>query len=393
MKRVAILESAAGLGGAEMNVLHLAQPLRQRGWESVVLTPGQGNLTRALDAQGIRWREFITPPFKSTSRYIKHHKVMDPLATGYDCWLVLQRALGIARLIRSEKIDVLQTNSMLSHLAGGLAARWAGVPCVWHLQDIVEPRAGLGLFKHVLERGAQTLANLVICISQSVARQFSSVKQVKVIYNGIDTELFTPNGAKPFREQWLGTDYQYVVGQVGRLTPWKGQTMLLAAAERARVEQLPIRFVLIGDDSFGEPGYKQQLMNRAAGLGDRVLFTGWLDDVPGAIRSLDLVVHSTLEPEPFGLVVAEAMACGKPVIVANHGGAREVVGADQNGTLIPPGDVPALYGAIKAHWENREHAAELGARARARVVQNFTLARFADEMACAYASVSGTSAI
>jgi glycosyltransferase involved in cell wall biosynthesis len=99
------------------------------------------------------------------------------------------------------------------------------------------------------------------------------------------------------------------------------------------------------------------------------------------------LVHPSLSPEPFGLAVAEAMACGKPVIVANHGGAREVVGSNQSGILFPPGNVDACFEAIRCILRDPVEAQRMGERGRARVEANFSLARFADQMAGIYDSL------
>jgi glycosyltransferase involved in cell wall biosynthesis len=392
MRRVGILESGTGIGGAEVNIFSLAQPLRKRGWELVVLVPGEGTLTRALDQRGIPWHEIRAAPFKSTSRYWGRTKVMDPLAVLYDTAIILSQARAVTRLIREAKIELLQTNSMLSHLTGGLAAKWSRIPCVWHLQDIVGGKSGLGLFRRVLNLGARTLADTVICISEAVAQQLDSTRARRkgvIIFNGVDVDRFTPNGEAPYRAEWLGERYQFVVGQIGRLTPWKGQEFLLAAARCAKEDNLPVRFVIIGDDGFGQPGYRKQLgeLAKRFDLGDRVIFAGWLEDIPGALRSLDLVVHATRAPEPFGLVVAEAMASGRPVVVADHGGAREVVGSNQNGRLVPPEDIQALYQAIRCLLNDPAESARIGSSARARVEANLALDRFADRMAGVYASL------
>ncbi|MCL4489672.1 MAG: glycosyltransferase family 4 protein [Chloroflexi bacterium] len=393
MKRLAVLESGSGIGGAEMNLLRLAPALKARGWEAVVLVPAEGTLTRELAGHGIEWRRYASPRLKSTSRYWGRRVVPDPLAIVYDVAVVLVQTFAIARVLKRERVAVVHTNSMLSHLSGGLAAKLARVPCVWHLQDIVAPRSGFGLFLPVLNLAAQAVATRVICISGAVARQLSRAgvqDKIRVIYNGIDTQEFTPKGERPFRDGWSGGNGEMVVGQVGRLTPWKGQELLLGVASRAEKENLPVRFVLIGEDGFGLAGYGDKLRGlvKQLGLGDRVVFAGWLKDMPGAMRSLDLLVHPSLDPEPFGLAVAEAMACGKPVVVADHGGASEVVGSDGCGVLFPPGNADACFDAVKSASENRSAFREMGMKARRRVEANFEFERFADQVADVYDSVA-----
>lgn len=393
MKRLAIIESGAGIGGAEVNLLRLAPRVSEAGWELLVLVPTEGPLTYELSRRNIRWRLFESLAFKSTSAYLRQIKVPNPLAISYDCLAIFQQASAITEALREEGVALVHTNSMFSHFVGGIAARRLGIPCLWHLQDIVNARSGFGLFRPLLNLAGGTLASAIVCISESVACQLSwlSIRdRVRLIYNGIDTNFFTNDGPKSYRDEWLGRRYTTLVGQVGRLTPWKGQETIIEMAKLAKREDLPIRFVIIGDDNYGLPGYLDHLMRLAQSheLQDQVLFTRWLDDMPAVYRSLDLLVHPVREPEPFGLVIAEAMACRTPVAVFDYGGAAEVIGSSEHGFLINRYDLYALWQAVKWVHNNPEAASAIGSRARSRVLAKFSLDRFSDQMLELYDSLS-----
>lgn len=359
----------------------------------VVFVPSEGPLTVELDRRGIKWHTLPTGAFRSTSRYWHCFRLPDPLAILYDIFIICRTGQLLVRKLYTEKIDLIHTNSILSHLTGGIASRRARIPCVWHMQDIIAPSAGLRLFHPFIRQCAETLVDRIVCISHAVAQQFASIKtpeKIKVIYNAIETELFTPWGSQPYRDRWLSGKDHFIVGQVGRLTPWKGQELLLSVARYAQHEHLPLKFVVIGDDSFGLPGYshKLQAMARQFEVEDKIIFTGWLEDMPGVMRSLDALVHPSLSPEPFGLVIAEAMACARPVVVANHGGAREVVGSCDYGILFPPGDASACLSAIRQLFINPCEAQRMGLRARKRIESNFSFSRFVEEFAALYSSLA-----
>jgi glycosyltransferase involved in cell wall biosynthesis len=277
-----------------------------------------------------------------------------------------------------------------------MACAQAKIPCVWHLQDIVDPRAGLRLFRPLLDFGARMWATRVVCISRAVAAQLGRAAQsrVSIIYNGVDPDLFTPDGPAPYRERWLGKHFEMVVGQVGRFTPWKGQEDVLALARRAREAGLPIRFVLVGDDSFGYPGFGQVLAHRIARehLEAQVLMAGWLEDLPNVYRSLDLLVHPLHLPEPFGLVLAEAMGCARPVALFPRGGAGEVVDSTEVGLRLPPGNLDALWRAIVWVYENRAAAQAMGARGRRHVIEHFSFEQFANQFLELYDALAPTPA-
>ncbi len=381
MKRLAVIETGADIGGAEINVLRLIPALRAKGWEPLFFLPADGEFARAVERQGARWVRFRSHAFQSTSRYIGRYKVIDPVAVTYDALVVRQAAGHIARLVQREQVDLVYTNAILGHIAGGLAARQAGRPCVWHLQEIVDPRAGAHLFLPCLNLFARSLPTRTICISRSVADQLrgSAVRaKVQVIANGVDTNTFYPHVfVAPTKRK--SDSFQMVVGQVARLTPWKGQEVVLELAARAASANLPIRFVMVGQESFGLPGYRAWLEEqiRARGVEGRVCLYGWVDNMAELYNGLDMLIHPVLEPEPFGLVLAEAMACAKPVAVFAHGGAAEIVNSPEVGFPVKPGDVAGMWQAILQVYRDPARAALIAKRARQRIQSEFTFERFA----------------
>ena len=131
----------------------------------------------------------------------------------------------------------------------------------------------------------------------------------------------------------------------------------------------------------------------AAGLGisDRVGFTGFLDRPAEAVRALDVVVHASTRPEPFGLVIAEGMACGRAVIVSQAGGAAELIEADVNALGHAPGDAARLAEHIARLASDRSWRARRGAAARATAEQRFDRARLAAELIPIYRAVTNGS--
>jgi glycosyltransferase involved in cell wall biosynthesis len=137
-------------------------------------------------------------------------------------------------------------------------------------------------------------------------------------------------------------------GVVGMLLPWKGQDIFLRAAKIV-VEQLPTaRAFVVGGPPAGELDYLVSLKNLAATLklDDKVIFTGFREDVLDIMELLQVIVHTSVQPEPFGRVVLEAMALKKPVIASNDGGPKEIILHGETGLLVPPGNPEALAEAI-----------------------------------------------
>jgi glycosyltransferase involved in cell wall biosynthesis len=172
----------------------------------------------------------------------------------------------------------------------------------------------------------------------------------------------------------------------GRLQQWKGPHHFIEAAQVVHRAMPTARFALVGGTLFGiEPEYAAVLRAHveAAGLGDALLFVGHVDDARPWMRAAAVVVHSSDRPEPFGLVMAEAMMQERPVAAFRHGGAAEIVLDGVTGRLVAPGDAPALGRAVLDLLSDGPLARTLGLAGRARALQYFD----ADVMTASVAGV------
>ncbi len=159
----------------------------------------------------------------------------------------------------------------------------------------------------------------------------------------------------------------------GRLTRWKGQSVLVEAL--AHLNRRDVCCVLVGSDQ-GRHRYSTELIRRAQELGvaDRLRLAGQCDDMPAALMLADVVVHASVEPEAFGRVVIEAQAMGRPVIASDLGAPVETVQPGVTGWRVPPGDAPALAAAIEQVLAlSPEQRAAVGERARAAVLAGYTV--------------------
>ncbi|MEM6492253.1 MAG: glycosyltransferase, partial [Pseudomonadota bacterium] len=146
-------------------------------------------------------------------------------------------------------------------------------------------------------------------------------------------------------DKWRIPDDRPVILLPARVTGWKGHIQLLEAL--ARLKNRKFRCVMVGDDQ-GRGSRRAKIDKAIADLGLEadVLVAGHCADMPAAYMLADVVVNASIEPEPFGRVMAEAAAMGKPVVAFKHGGAEEIVREGRTGWLTPPGDVAALARAI-----------------------------------------------
>jgi len=298
------------------------------------------------------------------------------------------RALG--RAVRALMRVVSDTDSQVvigwmpkGQVYGGLAATGARVPCVW-LQPETPTKAA------PLQRAATLLpARLVITVSRGVdlaQRRLLPLRPTTVVYPAVDTVRFDSRriGDKRAVRRRLGLSENSVIfGSVGRLNSWKGFHILLDAAPQVFDRHPDATLVIVGGRHELEPAYADELRDQAARLGrdGRVLLVGQQPNPEDWMQAMDIFVH-TSRGEPFGMVVIEAMALGKPVIAAAEGGPTEVITPGVDGLLSPYGDHRALAAAILRLLDDEELRCTVG-RAAERRAGDFAIQRFARQFGAA----------
>ena len=248
----------------------------------------------------------------------------------------------VTRIEGHLRIDVVHSNSLHS-LYGWAAAAITGRPHVWHAREIVvQSRAAMQLERFL----ARHFAVKVVCMSQAIADQFDPAN-VEVVYETVDPAEFRPELAGRFRGGVGIPDNAPLVGAVGRIDTWKGFDVLLDAFARAKGRRPDLHLVVAGAPVTGKEQLAIDLATRATQLAD-IHWLGPRTDTPELFADLDLFVLPSTEPEPYGIVVVEALTSGAPVVVTDAGGAPEIVAraAPGSGTTVPPGDAGALADAI-----------------------------------------------
>jgi glycosyltransferase involved in cell wall biosynthesis len=243
---------------------------------------------------------------------------------------------------------------------------------------------------------------VVIAASHYVAREIEQrhgvdPARIRVIPRGVDPLVFAPDIVSGDRIARMAQamrvpDGMHTVVIPGRLSSWKGQGVLLQAI--ARLPWSEVCCVLVGSDQ-GRTKYTRELEQLAGSLGiaDRVRIIGQVEDMPAALMLSDVVVHASTEPEAFGRVVIEAQAMGRPVIASNLGGPAETVEDGVTGWLTEPGDVDGLARALQeALSMDAETRSALGDRARASVLNDYSLRAMREATLAVYEAILGGEA-
>jgi glycosyltransferase involved in cell wall biosynthesis len=398
--RIVFLDPSGELGGAETALLELFAALRtaRPSWNLHLIASAPGPLVIRASALGVSSTALPFPPaLARLGEWGRRGSASASLhllsSLGRAAWPSLRYEMSLKRHLAALDPDIVHTNGFKMHVLGA-RCRPKRASLVWHLHDYPQARpVTAALLRAHARRCTAILAN-----SQSVAGEARAMVRgavpVNVIHNAVDLNRFTPEGTRLALDALSGLPPLAAggmrVGLVGTLARWKGHDVFLRAMKHVSAP-VPIRGYVIGDAIYQTDASQfslQELRGLATSIGldpERIGFTGRVEDVPAALRSLDIVVHASIQPEPFGLVIAEAMACGRPVIVSRAGGAAEIARA--GAVFHQPGDAVELAERIAGLVPDAARRAALGAAARETAVELFARGRLADALVPFYESL------
>jgi len=286
-------------------------------------------------------------------------------------------ALRLIALIKRRRINVIHSNNTVrAVLITNFISRLTGVGYIYHAHSALQDHP-------VQIKGARE-ADCLLANSEYTATTYAPAgvlpERFAVIYNGIDTEEFTPEYKSTKLRSELNIDKNAaLVGLIGRLTPSKGQEELIKAAPAVVAAVPNVRFLLVGDDSIfdNNQGYADRLkaMIHERGLDEKFIFTGFRRDLRDIYAALNVVLMPSNSPEGLGMVAIEGMAMGRPVITSDAGALPEVT-KDGAGVSVPAGDYVALGEALIRVLADSTIAEKLAVQGRKKVEQHFSMKQF-----------------
>ena len=362
--RVLFLDHTAALGGAELCLLSYVARTAHRA--HVVLFE-DGPFRAELEGAGVSTQ--VVPAPAAVGAVSREGGLGADLRAAPG---LAAHAWSVARLARAH--DVVYANSQKAMVVAAVAGVLARRPVVWHLHDLIT--AGHFSRAHrAVAVGAGYLAARVVANSGATHEAFAAAggpsRRTVAVHNGIDPRPFADGRGGDVRRD-LGVGAAPLVGLFSRLAPWKGQHVLIEA-----LRDVPeAHALLVGDALFGdERRYADALRRRVAeaGLAGRVHFLGFRRDVPDLLAAVDVVVHASTAPEPFGRVIVEGMLAGRPVVATAAGGALEILTDGETGRLVPPGDAHALGRALADLLARPHRASRVAAAGQREARERFSL--------------------
>ena len=395
--RVAFLSVSDQLGGSEAMLLQVASQLRRThpSWAQHLILPGDGPL--AALARGAGMNTIVLPMPASLARLGEWGLRS---ARRRRAGLRLVRAAldlpsyerEVRRALAAIAPDVVHSNGFKAHVVAARVHEPAARTLVWHVHEYVSSRPlTRSLLRRYSDRCSMVVANSR-SVAEDVRRTIDPSGEIRTIYNAVDLERFRPDGPALDLDKLAGLPPPegptVRVGLVATYSRWKGHDVFLRAlAALARDRQ--VRGYVIGgalydtDRSQYSPEELRAMAGRH-GVAEQVGFTGFIAASERALRALDIVVHASTTPEPFGLVIAEAMACQRAVVTSAAGGSAELVRDGHDAITHVPGDPDSLARAIDTLVRDPSLRQRIGAAARQTAAARFDARRLGTEFAAVY---------
>jgi glycosyltransferase involved in cell wall biosynthesis len=362
--KILFLDQSGKPGGAELCLLDIAEVHRDH---CLVCLFADGGFRELLEQ-----KQIPVHVFNQRLQIRKNSSIIHGLASLNQ---LIPLIAHVSQL--SQNFDLIYANTQKALVVGAFASLFSRRSLIYHLHDILSLEHFSATNLRIAITLANHLASRVICNSKATQSAFiqagGRAELTVAVYNGFNPSQYQIPVAQTNQiRQQLDLDGQFIIGHFSRLSPWKGQHLLIEALQHCPDQVVAL---LVGDALFGEQNYVEQLHQQIADLGlqQRVRLLGFRTDVPQLMSACNLVAHTSTAPEPFGRVVVEAMLCGRPIIAAAAGGVIELIDHGKTGWLTPPNDVGRLANLIQHCYYYREVAEAVARHAQHIASQRFNL--------------------
>ncbi|MEM1252668.1 MAG: glycosyltransferase family 4 protein [Cyanobacteria bacterium P01_H01_bin.21] len=363
--KILFLDQTGKLAGAERVLLDLATSYKDN---CLVCLFEDGPFRKELQAVGVEVRALRNPAIEVR----RESNLFEALQGAVKLLPLVQKTISL-----SKQHDLIYVNTPKALVVGAIASCFSRRPMVYHLHDILTLDHFSKNNRQLMVTLANRFATQVMAVSEAAKKAFIQAGGrsdiVQVVYNGFEFEKFQGhNSTGQFLRDKLNVKEKFVVGHFSRLSPWKGQHVLIEALLNCPDH---IHVLIVGDALFGEDDYVQQLHQQVERLDltNRVHFLGFRTDVPQLMAACDVIAHTSTSPEPCARVLIEAMLSGKPLVASKDGGTLEIIEDQTTGWFVPPGDSEALAHVITHLSEQTEFMNQVAQNAQQSASKRFTL--------------------
>ena len=373
MKNILFVHQSAELYGSDKVLLSLVVGIDRQLFQPIVLLPNKGPLFDILVEKGIE--VYDVPLIKISRATLKPSGLISlPKA-------IYASMQAMKKILNGKSIHLVHSNT-IAILSGALWAKFNNIPHVWHVHEmILHPKPVKHLFPYLLN----LLADVVACNSKAtmnllVETKPTLVSKCMIIWNGMTRdEPVDPNKRDSVREKLGIKTHDRLVLLMGRINRWKGQDLLVKAAEILRAQGInDVRYLLVGSPPPNQHFFLDNLQNQinTSTVKDSFSILQFQGEIWPIWDACDIAVIPSTEPEPFGMVALEAMAASKPVIAAGHGGLTDIVIHGETGLLFTPNRAEELAAALLQLLNDEASQLTMGQAGERRYKEVFNLENY-----------------
>ncbi len=375
METVLFIHAGAEMYGADKVMLDLITNLNKKKYRPIVILPSDGILKEKLEEQSILVYTLKSP--------ILRRKYFNPIGIIYLILLFIISFIKINNIIKQEKVKIIHSNTSAVTI-GCYLAKWNHLPHLWVIHEIiVSPKFVYKYTSKVISK----YATKVVVVSNAVKIHLEKTgyfvnKEIQVIHNGLDFDKYNSHVAYNYLIEELSIESNsIVIGMIGRVNAWKGQTDFIRAAKIIADKFDRVYFLIVGDNYVGEEKYYLdmiQLIN-SLNMDAHMRLLKFREDTPALYNLMDIFVLPSSNPDPLPTVVLEAMACGKPIVGYKHGGIMEMVIEDFNGLLAEPKNYNELAEKCEILINDKKKLINFGQNSVSRVRKNFSMQNYVSQ--------------
>lgn len=355
MKHILFVHTTTTYSGAEKSLYDIVSTCSRRFHVAAAL-PANARITDEVSSLCPVY-PFDFKPWKKTANPLVFLQLFARLmTTGYH----------LTKLAISGRFDYIYFNGTQACFYAAFIKVFTGKKTIWHVRDnIPHP---------LLARMLGMCADRIICISAFIAAQLPFPAKKRVVPNGICPQRYCPGNDMPdaLRSATGLPPATLTITQIGQLVPWKNHALFIKVAAKMVGRYPGVHFVIIGGDITGNSEQQLKLLIREYRLDDQITLVTFQPTILPFLQATDILLHLA-HNEPFGRVLIEAMAAGKPVIASNSGGPAEIVVHGKTGFLVNENDITAVCDQLDLLLQNPAMRQNMGAAGRKRVLEQFTL--------------------
>ncbi len=365
MKNILFLHSSSELYGSDRSLLNLLKNIDRNEFNISVILPCKGSLVneiKKIDNIDIIIKEIAVLRRKNLSIKGIFSYILD----------FCKSVKFLTTIIKKNNIDIVYTNTSVV-FPGGITAKFLGKKSIWHVREIINNN----FERKIVSLIVNLFSDIIIANSKATGDAITDNKQkIRIVYNAVES---TPE--ELIRNRY-NIENEIVIGMAGRINRWKGQKLFVDNAERVLQKVDNVKFAIAGDVYTGEDYILEDLKNyiQEKNITNKIEFLGQVEDMNEFYNNIDIFILPSIQPEPFGLVVIEAMDREIPVIATNHGGPTEIIENEKDGYLVDYHDCTEMSNITLELINNKCLRKQIGKKAKDKKDKMFNMDRYVEQI-------------